>query len=290
MWTHLERQAGTGGASMAIGMRGPGEKQIEIDRRIVNQRITKLRSELAKLHKRKEREVRERTSKAFTVGLVGYTNAGKSTLMNALTDAKTYSADQLFATLDTKTRRWSVAPGAEIALSDTVGFVRKLPHHLVASFRSTLEEALTANLLLHVIDASHPQALSQTETVERVLTELECDMSRVVPVLNKIDDLDDEDAVVHLRSRLTGAVSISALTGQGLDDLVQSVATRRREQWLEFRIDAPAGNGKVQALVRSRGMIKQERFDEDRWIAEIEMPRASVPMLRQENDVLLEEL
>ncbi len=290
MWTHLERQAGTGGASMAIGMRGPGEKQIEIDRRIVDQRISKLRNELARLHKRKEREVKVRNSKAFTVGLVGYTNAGKSTLMNALTDADAYTADKLFATLDTKTRRWAVGPGTEIALSDTVGFVRKLPHHLVASFRSTLEEALNADLLLHIIDASHPQALSQVETVERVLADLDCDLSRVVPVLNKIDNLLDEDAVVHLRSRLSFSVSVSALTGQGLDELVKAVANRRRQEWLELRIEAPAGNGRVQALVRSRGLIKHERFDGDRWIADIEMPRASVPALRQESGVSVEEL
>jgi GTP-binding protein HflX len=167
MWSHLERQAGTGGAG-GMGLRGPGEKQIEIDRRIISKRLTRLRAELETIHKRRKREVNARVGRHFCVGLVGYTNAGKSTLLNSLTSADAYSADKLFATLDTKTRRWRLPGGINMMLSDTVGFVRDLPHQLVASFRSTLQEALEADLLLHVIDASHPQVAEQLNLWENV--------------------------------------------------------------------------------------------------------------------------
>jgi GTP-binding protein HflX len=288
MWTHLERQAGTGGSTVGLGMKGPGEKQIEIDRRIVKQRLSRLRGELQKIHSRKEREVEGRTAKAFTVGLVGYTNAGKSTLMNTLTGAGTYAADKLFATLDTKTRRWHLEPGADVALSDTVGFVRKLPHHLVASFRATLEEALGANLLLHVIDASHPQVVDQIEAVDRVLSDLGCEMDRVLPVLNKVDRIpDDDDVIAVLRARLPEAVAISARTGEGIEELGRTVAARRRAEWTRVRIDAPAGDGKVQAIARSRGLVVEESFDDDRWHAELEVPKAALPALEASPEVRL---
>jgi GTP-binding protein HflX len=279
MWTHLERQAGTGGNN-GLGMKGPGEKQIEIDRRIVQRRITRLKDELSQIYKRKQREVANRISRVFTVGLVGYTNAGKSTLMNALTDARTYTADKLFATLDTKTRRWQLAPGTDVALSDTVGFVQRLPHHLVASFRSTLEEALNADLLLHVIDASHPQVLEQIAAVEQVLSELGCEQGRLVPVLNKIDIVEDATELAVIRSRLNGAVSISALNREGLDELSAVVTARRRQAWITVDLEASAGDGKVQAFARSRGLVHDEQYDEDRWQAVIELPRADLPGLK----------
>lgn len=277
MWTHLERQAGTGGSSVGMGMKGPGEKQIEIDRRIVKDRLSKLRDELTRIHGRKQREVAGRGARVFTVGLVGYTNAGKSTLMNALTRAETYAADQLFATLDTKTRRWRLEPGADVALSDTVGFVRNLPHRLVASFRSTLEEALHAELLLHVIDASHPQVMDQVAAVEQVLVELEVDLGTVVPVLNKVDAVTDDDTLVVLRARLEGAVCISARTGAGLDELSNVVAQRRRATWVRVRASAPAGNGKVPSVARARGLVLDELADGETWSAEVELPRAALP-------------
>ncbi len=290
MWSHLERQAGTGGSSIGLGMKGPGEKQIEIDRRIVKKRITRLRDELRGIHERRERLVEGRTSRVFTVGLVGYTNAGKSTLMNALTEAETYAANQLFATLDTKSRRWHLEPGADVVLSDTVGFVRKLPHHLVASFRSTLEEALSADLLLHVIDASHPQVLEQIAAVEHVLAELGCELGRIVPVLNKIDCIDDQDGLAILRSRLPGAVAISALSGEGLEALAQLVSERRRAEWVTVRVEAPAGNGKIQAFAKSHGYIKTEAWNEDLWCAEVELARAHLHALRRTGEAHIEEL
>jgi GTP-binding protein HflX len=162
MWTHLERIAGAAGGTGAgivggIGTRGPGESQIEIDRRLADHRVTLLKRKLAEIDQRKVREVRTRQDQ-YTASLVGYTNAGKSTLMNALTNAGTVTADRLFATLDTLTRRWDLGNGRYALLSDTVGFIRDLPHHLVASFRATLEEAIHADLLLHVVDAANPEA------------------------------------------------------------------------------------------------------------------------------------
>lgn len=271
MWSHLERQAGTGGAG-GLGLRGPGEKQIEIDRRIVNKRITRLKSELATLHSRKQREVENRTQRHFCVGLVGYTNAGKSTLMNALTRAGTYSADQLFATLDTKTRMWQVTSGVAAMLSDTVGFVRDLPHSLVASFRATLEEALHADLLLHVIDASHPQALQQIATVERVLEELGGENHRLLGVLNKVDAVEQPEQLAILRARLRDPVTVSAVTGEGLHELAQSVLDRYRDGCVRVLVRAPPASGKLQAYIRAHGHIDTESYDENGWTVELDIP------------------
>jgi GTP-binding protein HflX len=290
MWSHLERQVGVGGGgAMSIGMRGPGEKQIEIDRRIVKKKIDELKSELKTIHQRREREVKERALSTYTVGLVGYTNAGKSTLMNALTGAGTYVADQLFATLDTKTRRWRVKPGAEVMLSDTVGFVRKLPHHLVASFRTTLEETLNAHLLLHVIDVSHPQVREQIAAVEEVLRDLEGDLSRVVPVLNKIDRITDRAHLHELELSMPNSVSISAATGEGIDKLADLVVARRRENWARLAVRGPAGDGKLQSLIRGRALILEERYEDDHWIVEIELARAEIPHIQKLRDVTIEE-
>jgi len=279
MWTHLERQAGTGGAN-GLGLRGPGEKQIEIDRRIVKRRIARLEDELRSLHDRKQREVAHRIGRHYCVGLVGYTNAGKSTLMNALTRAGTYSADELFATLDTKTRVWQVEQGVEVMLSDTVGFVRNLPHSLVASFRATLEEALHADLLLHVIDASHPQALEQIVAVEKVLQELGSEPNRHLAVLNKVDAVTDMDEIAVLRNRLgDDAVVVSAATGEGLDALASAVARRRRQGFVSLRIHAPVGSGKLQAYARAHAEIEHESYDHSAWVAEIRVPREMIDKL-----------
>ncbi|NLH41329.1 MAG: GTPase HflX, partial [Planctomycetes bacterium] len=189
MWSHLDTVTGaaggsTAGAVGAIGVRGPGEQQLEIDRRIVSKRIVELKRELEGLDRRKLREIKGRED-FFQVCIVGYTNAGKSTLLNALTDAGTFVEDRLFATLDTKTRKWVPARGVEVLLSDTVGFVRDLPHQLVASFKATLEEAVFADVLLHVIDVSNPEVLSQIESVNGVLAEIGCSEKPVVLAFNK---------------------------------------------------------------------------------------------------------
>jgi len=227
MWTHLERIAGAGGATSAgavggVGTRGPGERQIEIDRRIVRNRISHLKREIAEIDRRKQREVRSRGDQ-FTVSLVGYTNSGKSTLINKLTGTKRYVADQLFATLDTKTVRWDIGAGLSVLLSDTVGFVRDLPHHLVASFRATLEETIHANLLLHVVDVSSASARRQVESVEDVLRNLKCQDIPQVVVLNKTDIADDTTLAELLSCHRYSAIKLSALTGAGLDSLREAV-------------------------------------------------------------------
>lgn len=283
MWSHLERQAGTGGAG-GMGLRGPGEKQIEIDRRIISKRLTRLRAELKTIHKRRKREVNSRVDKHYCVGLVGYTNAGKSTLLNSLTSADAYSADQLFATLDTKTRRWQLPGGVDSMLSDTVGFVRDLPHQLVASFRSTLQEALEADLLLHVIDASHPQVMEQIATVEEVLEELGCDLSKLICVLNKVDLIDEagegEDVITVLRARLPETVVISAATGAGTDELAALVLERYKENCPVFRVTAPVSSGKLQAFARANCGVEEESYDEKSWCAQLSVPEALVARMR----------
>lgn len=243
MWTHLERVAGMGGAGQAgavggIGTRGPGERQIEIDRRIVRRRITQLKREIEEIENRKKREVFSRRD-WFTVSLVGYTNAGKSTLMNALTDAGVLVEDRLFATLDTRTRRWNLGDGFVAMLSDTVGFVRDIPHHLVASFHATLEEALNADLLLHVVDASSPVAEQQISAVEKVLEQLGCKDKSLLLALNKIDKATDEAALHQLRHLKSNSVSVSAKSGIGVDKLVEAVKDeiRRQHRVVELEID-----------------------------------------------------
>ncbi len=201
MWTHLERIKG------GIGMRGPGEKQLEVDRRLVENRIHDLSDDLQSIHRRKERQVAARGDR-MTVSLVGYTNAGKSTLMNVLTDAGVMAVNKLFATLDTRTRRWQLPGWGPVLLSDTVGFIRDLPHHLIASFKATLEETCQADLLLHVADASSPMAAKQISSVYGVLEELGIQAKDAILVLNKIDAAQNRGQLQMLRARYPNAVPI----------------------------------------------------------------------------------
>src|SRR5262249_3266530 len=218
MWTHLSRM------KMGVGMRGPGEKQLETDRRLAEKRIQDLKRDLDKIARRKEREVAGRRDR-MTVSRVGYTNAGKSTLMNALTGADVLAEDKLFATLDTRTRRWHLDGWGPVLLSDTVGFIRDLPHKLIASFKATLEEARQADLLVHVVDASNPAAEEQIKAVNGVLKELGCDQKPTLLVLNKVDRLTDPSYLHVLQSHHKHAVAVSAVTGQGLDALREAVMT-----------------------------------------------------------------
>lgn len=227
MWTHLERIAGVGGATGAgvvggIGTRGPGERQIEIDRRIVSARVAMLKRQITAIDRRKIRQVQSR-HEHFNVSLIGYTNAGKSTIMNALTDAGVHVEDRLFATLDTKTKRWNLGGGIYALLSDTVGFIRRLPHHLVASFRATLEEAIHADLLLHVVDVSSTTAWEQYQAVTEVLADLGCAGHNTLVLLNKMDVADDRAAIQTLIHKLPEALCVSAKTGAGLPELVETV-------------------------------------------------------------------
>ncbi len=281
MWTHLERIAGAGGGTKVgavggIGTRGPGERQIEIDRRLVQKRVSFLREQIAQIDKRKLREVKSR-SDFFTISLVGYTNAGKSTLMNALTDAGTLVADKLFATLDTKTRRWDLGGGQTALLSDTVGFVRNLPHRLVASFRATLEETIHSDLLLHVIDASDHDAAGQIHAVETVLTELGCADIPRLNVLNKIDTAGDDASLPLLRVQLEDAVEISAMTGQGIDRLRERVLELMRGRYVRITIETHTGNGRLLAYVSKHGHILGQDYEDDRIRLDLRLPTAEVP-------------
>ncbi|HEY0063454.1 MAG TPA: GTPase HflX [Telluria sp.] len=223
-WTHLERQKG------GIGLRGPGETQLETDRRLIGERVKALRARLAKLRKQHETQRRARgKNHTFSVSLVGYTNAGKSTLFNSLTKAGVYVANQLFATLDTTSRRVYLGENVgNVVFSDTVGFVRELPHQLVAAFRATLEETIHADLLLHVVDAASPVRMEQIEQVNLVLKEIGADHIPQILVWNKIDAAGLEPAVERDEYDKISRVFISAHTGAGLDLLRESVVEMAR--------------------------------------------------------------
>ena len=256
-WTHLERQMG------GIGARaGMGETQIEVDRRLIRTRISKLKKELEKIDQ--ERIVQSRgRKKFFRVALVGYTNAGKSTLMNALSAADVYVQDQLFATLDTTIRQVDINNTHQILLSDTVGFVRKLPHDLVASFRSTLKEVIDADLLLLVLDASSPQVLDHYNTIKNVLEEITAGNKRSLIVLNKIDLVKDINALNQLKQFFTEAVMISALDQLRLDDLLNSIQSIMDENFQTIEVDIPFSNGKIISEIQAdTEVLDREYYDE----------------------------
>ena len=266
MWSHLDTVAGGAGAGAAgavggIGTRGTGEKQLEIDRRLVGKRITELKRNIAAIDKRKMREIDGRRE-IYKVSLVGYTNAGKSTLMNALTDAGVYVEDKLFATLDTRTRKWEVDPGVEVLLSDTVGFVSKLPHHLVASFKATLEETINADLLLHVVDAASPDAFEQIKSVETVLKEIGCDEKDMLVLLNKSDNIANRTVFDSVQTIFPDAISISAKTGMNLDLLAKAITDKVHGGNIRVRITAGVADGKLQSYLKTVGKdLTQEYFD-----------------------------
>ena len=256
-WTHLERQMG------GIGARaGMGETQIEVDRRLIRTRISKLKKELEKIDQ--ERIVQSRgRKKFFRVALVGYTNAGKSTLMNALSAADVYVQDQLFATLDTTIRQVDINNTHQILLSDTVGFVRKLPHDLVASFRSTLKEVIDADLLLLVLDASSPHVIDHLKTINNVLEEITAGDKRSLIVLNKIDLVKDINALNQLKQFFTEAVMISALDQLRLDDLLNSIQSIMDENFQTIEVDIPFSNGKIISEIQAdTEVLDREYYDE----------------------------
>jgi GTP-binding protein HflX len=263
MWGHLERIAG-GGQSMGIGTRGPGETQLETDRRIVRKRISDLKSQISNIQDRKSRLVQQRNLEHFTVCIVGYTNAGKSTLFNTLTAAGTYADDKLFATLDTKTRAWRIERGTEVLLSDTVGFVRDLPHNLVASFKATLEEAVHADLLLHVLDVGHPHAEQQFRSVHQVLDEIGAKGKPELLLLNKIDTEEGEDAYPVWRTLHPDAIPVSGKSGAGLDKLAEAVYRHVRGQQVDVTLEADVANGRLLAFIESHTRIHDRQFVDGR--------------------------
>lgn len=264
MWSHLDSITDAGGATAAgvvggIGTRGTGEKQLEIDRRLVKKRIAELKGQLANIDKRKLREIEARRQ-LFKTCLVGYTNAGKSTLLNKLTNADVFVEDRLFATLDTRTKRWTLARGLEVLLSDTIGFVKNLPHHLVASFKATLEETLNANLLLHVVDVSNPDVTMQIESVSTVLDEIGCSRKPVLEVLNKVDVVKNISRLEMLQTLYPNAVCISAKTGLGLDNLTQAVLEKFKGAEVIVRVTSSQADGKVQSFLRANAVILEQQY------------------------------
>ncbi|MCR9247617.1 MAG: GTPase HflX [bacterium] len=263
-WTHLERQRG------GIGLRGgAGEKQIDVDRNLLRTRIAAANRELSRISQHKVREVAARPE-LFTIALVGYTNAGKSSLMNRLTDAGVLAENRLFSTLDTRTRPWRLPGGRTILLTDTVGFLRKLPHQLVASFHATLEEALHADLLLVLVDASSPEAATQLRTVDEVLEQLGAEELPRLTVFNKLDRVEDRGQLAELWQLEPRAVPISVKTGEGEADLLAAVQTHLAAVENRISILLPHSAGGLHSEIRARATVLSEFFTEEGCLMEVQ--------------------
>ena len=266
LWGHLSRYEG------GIGMRGPGETQLEEDKRLIRRRIQRLEEEIESIQLRNETLHRSR-ERDFVVAIVGYTNAGKSTLLNRLTGSSEVVEDKLFATLEGRTRRWKIGPNRTVLVSDTVGFIRNLPHHLVASFRATLEETRFADLLFHVVDASSPDAERQIATVDKVLRDLECQDKPIWAILNKWDAVGDGRIIEarHLRSRFGSGVSafeVSAAAGTGIRELVQAIDGHLDRASVRVEAVVPQSRGDLVAWLCANGkVVLQEHGDEGVRIA-----------------------
>ncbi len=279
-WTHLERQKG------GIGLRGPGETQLETDRRLLGNRIRQLKSRLAHVDSRRSMNRRNRArADVPTVALVGYTNAGKSTLFNTLTDASVYVQDQLFATLDPTIRRLALPEGEPVLIADTVGFVRDLPHELIAAFRSTLQEAREADLILHLIDASGPSRWQRVRQVNAVLKQLDADQVPQLRVYNKIDKLDRPPRVTNNRHGEARAVWLSALSGEGIPLLKNTITQRLRQDTTHHRIRLEPAQGRQRARLFELGAVQGEhQHDDGSWTLTLKISEKDLRrFLKREN-------
>ncbi|GAB2715723.1 ribosome rescue GTPase HflX [Halomonas garicola] len=257
-WTHLERQAG------GIGGRGPGETQLETDRRLLRGRIKAIHKQLNKVRKQREQNRRARArAEISSISLVGYTNAGKSTLFNALTDAHVYQADQLFATLDPTLRRLEIDDVGPVIMADTVGFIRHLPHKLVEAFQATLQEAVDASLLVHVIDAADPDRELNVEQVDEVLEEIGADRVPMLKVMNKIDRLDSAPRIERDGDGVPDTVWLSAQDGRGIDLLYQALSERLAYDVIDFSLTLKPEQGKLRAGLHELNAVQSEYFDEN---------------------------
>jgi len=274
-WTHLERQKG------GIGLRGPGETQLETDRRLLNNRIRTLGQRLEQVDKQREQGRRTRQkAEVPTISLVGYTNAGKSTLFNYLTNSEVYAADKLFATLDPTLRKLELAPGLETVLADTVGFIRDLPHELVAAFKSTLIETRDATLLLHVVDAHDPERRARIEQVDEVLKEIGAEDVEQLLVYNKIDLSGDEARLERDSQGRARRVFISSVTGAGIDLLLQALHERLGGELLRGQLTLGSGEGRIRArLYELAAVIAETELEEGGWSLELVIPRRKLARL-----------
>lgn len=270
LWLHLSRLGG------GIGTRGPGETQLEVDRRRVRQRISRIKRELKEVAKNRETQRKKRhESAAMTASLVGYTNAGKSTLLNALTGADVLVEDKLFATLDSTSRRLKAANHHPIVISDTVGFINKLPHQLVAAFRSTLDEVRDADLLLHVVDASQPNMREQMMAVETVLEEIGAAEKPRLTVMNKVDLLSDAD-IKRLKKIYPDAIPVSAAEGTGIDELVERIESALSANFITVSLKIPYENGNVIQLIHAVGRVEAIEHRPDGIALKAEIPKSEL--------------
>jgi|TARA_B110000116_G_C16800859_1_gene570501 GTP-binding protein HflX len=262
MWSHLDRQGGGSGGGKGGGgaARGEGEKQIEIDRRLARKKIDRVKAELEKVKKQRRTQRKERNRADLPhAAIVGYTNAGKSSLLNCLTESTVLAEDKLFVTLDTTTRKLNLEDGQTLLLTDTVGFVRRLPHDLVESFKATLEEALLANFLIHVIDGSSKDVLDHHETTLSVLKELGADEKKIVQVVNKID-LIDESKLWELKNNFPEAVFISVKTTHGISDLMDKMADMLLQNIVRHIMKIPQSRQDLVALLHREGKILSQDY------------------------------
>ncbi len=270
-WTHLARQAGGAGSATGVGLRGPGETQLEVDRREIGRRIARLKEELAHVSEHRGRHRSQRVRSGVpVVALVGYTNAGKSTLMRALSGAKVYIADQLFATLDPTTRRIELPSSRQVLVTDTVGFIQKLPTTLIAAFRATLEEINEADLLLHVVDISHPNHRQQIEAVEDTLAEIDVPPIPRILVWNKIDQWDGEEQP-HIEG-YDEEIFVSAVQRDGIEDLAEAIERVLTAHLKPIRLLVPYERGDVVANLFASATVEDQQHTEDGVLLTVQMP------------------
>ena len=264
MWTHLDRQGGGTGSGGSGAARGEGEKQIEVDRRLARLRIDRCKRELAEVRQQRDTQRQQRQNDGIpSAAIVGYTNAGKSSLLNKLAESDILAEDKLFATLDTTTRRVELPDGQTLLMTDTVGFVRNLPHKLVEAFKATLEEAVISDFLIHVMDASSPDLIAHYETTTTVLSELGADEKKQLLVLNKIDLVDEPDRLLMFENRFPGALRISVKTGEGIDELKSLLSGALQDRVRRMELLIPHGRQDLVARLHEHGKVIKEEYLEE---------------------------